>query len=71
MIGRTIIEGDAEKYYGKFVAMPSFNDNRVIACDEDALVVNEKARQLGYHNPVIFFVADPKIPHIHRKENQE
>lgn len=59
-----IIDEYDSKYDGKFVAMPNFNDGRVVAFGEDPIKVIEEAKTLGHNNPVIFFCKDPKINYI-------
>ncbi len=59
------IEGDAEKYYDKYVAMASFNDRRVIAYGENPSKVVEEARKKGIGSPVIFYVPNPKTIQIY------
>ena len=44
-----------KKYEGKYVAMPSFNDRKVIASGKDATKVFERASQKGYNTPVILY----------------
>jgi hypothetical protein len=54
-----LIEGDASRYYNKYVAEPSFSDKRVVAFSEDPNKVIQEARQKGYGHPVVFYVPNP------------
>ena len=47
----------AEKgYEGKFVALPSFNDRKVVASGKDPFRVAAEAEKLGYKSPLVLFV---------------
>jgi hypothetical protein len=55
-----LIQGDASRYYKKYVAEPSFSDRRVVAFGKNPIKVIKKARQRGYEHPVIFYVPHPE-----------
>jgi hypothetical protein len=44
------------RYEGKFVAMASFKDRKVLASGNVAEKVFERARKKGFSSPVIFYV---------------
>ena len=48
--------GKKEKYCGKWVAMKSFNDGKVVASGKDALAVLHRAKQKGLSSPVMLYV---------------
>jgi hypothetical protein len=50
------IVNHASRYYGSYVAMPSFKDNNVICSGKDPLKVHKKAKEKGYDDPVLFYV---------------
>ena len=50
-----------EGYEGKYVALRSAVDRRVIASGDKPEVVMEKARQAGCSEPVIFYVPEHSI----------
>jgi hypothetical protein len=56
-----LIEGDASRYYNKYVAEPSFSDKKVVAFGEDPTEVFKEARQKGYRHPVMFYVPHPDV----------
>jgi hypothetical protein len=56
---------DASKYYGKYVALASFNNRKIVTYGENPCRVLKKARSKGIENPVIFFVPDPNITYIY------
>jgi len=55
---------DNKKYYGKYVAITSFNDKKVIAYGGDPIKVGKKAHKKA-KEPVIFFVPDPSVRQIY------
>ena len=56
---------DPSKYYDKYVAMPSFNDNTIVAYDKDPAKVITKAKELGHKKPVIMYVQNPDTTYIY------
>jgi len=62
---KTLIKEDGKDYSGKFVATASFNDNEVIAADEDPVKVYDEAREKGHNSPVIFFVHKKNVKYIY------
>ncbi len=53
-----LIEGDAPKYHGKYVAFVSFDNRTVVAHGKNPWRVIKKARRRGIENPVIYRVPD-------------
>ena len=47
-----------KRYAGKYVAMASFNDKRVVASGIKPEGVYQRAEDKGHKNPVVFFVPD-------------
>ncbi len=62
-----LIEGDARIYYGKYVATASFKSKKVICFGDNPAEVHKEAKDLGYDNPVIFYVQDPDINYYYKK----
>ncbi len=52
---RVLVED--EKYEGRYVAMPSFNDRRVIASGPNRTVVRHEAKQKGYNSPLVTYIS--------------
>lgn len=50
------IVNNASKYYGLYVAMPSFQDNNVVCSGKDPIKVHKQALKKGYKDPVLFYV---------------
>ena len=50
----TLITEDG--YEGKYVALVSFSDRRIIASGNDPGKVYEDADKVGYKSPLVFFV---------------
>jgi hypothetical protein len=46
-------------YVGKYVAMRSASDKKVIAKGSDPLIVRKRALEKGVEEPLIFFVSEP------------
>lgn len=64
-------EEEARSCYGKYIVTKSFRDTRVIRdekekpiADKDPSLVLKKTKEMGYENPVIFFLQDPNIRQI-------
>ena len=51
-----------DNYGGKYVAMKSFDNHKVVASSKDPFKVVEKAKKCGIKNPVVVFV--PKVKSI-------
>ena len=54
-----------KRYTGKYVAMPSFNERKVIASGKDPHAVIDRAKQKGYEYPVVIFVPAKGCPNIY------
>jgi hypothetical protein len=54
MQGRTLVKN--RKYLGCFVALESFNSDRVVAHGRDPFKVQQQADRKGVRRPVIVFV---------------
>lgn len=48
------------KHVGKYVAMRSASDKKVIAKGNDPLTVRKRALEKGVEEPLIFFVSEPE-----------
>jgi len=51
-----ILIDDGEKYGGKYIAIKSFKDRKVITYGKDAAKVYDEALKKGIKIPVVFFV---------------
>jgi hypothetical protein len=49
---------EGENYQGRYVALRSAADKRVVASGDDPQVVKTKATQKGVTDPLIFFVPE-------------
>ena len=58
MESQILIEENAEKYYGKYVA---FFDKKIISYGKNPSKVFCSAKKKGYEDPVILFVPKPDI----------
>lgn len=47
-----------KKYSGKYVAMVSFSDSKVVASGEDPSAVMVAARKKGHDSPVVMYVPE-------------
>jgi len=54
-----------KKYTGKYVALKSFVDNKVVASGQDPSKVIERANKKGVTNPVLVFVPKKATAHIY------
>jgi hypothetical protein len=61
----TLIQGDASRYYEKYVAFPSFSSREVVAFGEDPVKVMEEARSKGHKGPVLLYVPNPEESQIY------
>ena len=61
-----IREKNTKKYIDHYVAQASFGGGKVIAFDKDPAEAYKKAVEKGCKDPIIFYVPDPKIPHLYR-----
>ena len=48
-------------YDGKYVALKSFIDRKVVASGDDPRLVMKQAKKTGYENPVIFFIPQQDV----------
>ncbi|MBF0473998.1 MAG: succinyl-CoA synthetase subunit alpha [Nitrospirae bacterium] len=53
-----LLVNDASKYYGLYVAMPSFIDRNVVCSGKDPIKVYKQAKENGYNDPVLFYVPE-------------
>ena len=58
MESQILIEENAEKYYGKYVA---FFDKQIVAYGKNSLKVFCSAKKKGYEEPIILYVPKPDI----------
>ena len=54
-----------EGYEGKYVALKSFIDRKVVASGDDPRLVMEQAKKAGHENPVIFFISQPDVSQVY------
>jgi len=54
-----------KKYIGKFVALVSFNDRKIVASGKDPIKVCEKAEQKGFADPLIIYVEPQDVVNIY------
>lgn len=54
-----------KKYRGKYVALNSFNSQKVVASGVEPVDVVKKAEEKGVKSPVIVFVPEKKLTHIY------
>ena len=54
-----------KKYEGKYVALDSFSNIKVVSSGNNPINVLEKAKTKGIDNPVIFFVPKNDITYIY------
>lgn len=55
----------SKKYMGKYVALKSFNSNKVIASGDNPTLVVNRAIGKGINSPVIIFVPINNMTHIY------
>ena len=55
-----------KKYRGKYVAMNSFSDGKVVASGKEPAEVFQRAENKGVKSPVIVFVPEKNLTHIYR-----
>ena len=60
-----ILLKDSEKYGGRFVALRSFQNKKVVSSGTDPAEVCAKARKKGVKDPVIFYVPKKGMVHIY------
>ncbi|MBF0474079.1 MAG: hypothetical protein HQK91_10615 [Nitrospirae bacterium] len=53
-----LLVNDAAKYYGLYVAMPSFMNRNVVCLGKDPLKVHYQAIKEGYNDPVVLYVPE-------------
>jgi hypothetical protein len=58
MLEPVLLVNDAAKYYGLYVAMPSFQDKNVVCSGKDILSVHKEAVRIGYKDPVVLYVPE-------------
>jgi hypothetical protein len=63
MNGKTYV--NQKRYMGKYVALRSFVDKKVVASGKRPSDVAERAGKKGVKNPVIVFVPEKNISHIY------
>jgi len=63
MPSRTLVND--KKYIGKYVAIVSFNDRKIIASGKDPITVCEKAEQKGFADPLIIYVQPHDVVNIY------
>jgi len=54
-----------KRYEGKYVAMPSFTDRKVIASGNDPSKIMKSAAKKGITDPVIMFIPKGTMSHIY------
>jgi hypothetical protein len=54
-----------EKYQGKYVALESFNKNKVVAWGDDPSKVIHQARKKGAKSPVLVFVPEKGVSYVY------
>ena len=55
-----------DRYNGQYVAMKSFNDNRVVGSGKDSETALKKARSRGVKDPVlIYYIPQKEMVHIY------
>ena len=62
-MARSIVLIKDKKYAGKHVTFKDFKDRKVITSGRNPIAVVNKAKKLGYANPVILYV--PKHDGLH------
>jgi hypothetical protein len=63
MAGQVLVK--EKRYEGKYVAMVSFTDNRVVASGDDPAKVVKLAEKKGVSQPVVLFVPKGNITQIY------
>ena len=63
MLSTTLVNN--RKYIGKFVALISFNNRRIVASGKDLIKVCEKAEQRGFADPLIIYVEPQDVVNIY------
>lgn len=53
------------KYAGKYVALASFFDKKVVASGDNPDHVMETAHQKGIDSPILIFVPEQNISHVY------
>jgi len=61
----TVLLRDDKRYDGKYVAIRSFRDKRVISSGTDISRVINKARKKGVKDPIVFFVPKKGMVYIY------
>lgn len=54
-----------KKYLGKYVALKSLKDNKVVASGKKPIEVVRRANKKGISAPVIIFVPESSMTHIY------
>ncbi len=54
-----LVEKYSEKYYGKYIAIPSFTDKKVITYNEEIVKVYNESVKKGYKDFVIIYIPKP------------
>jgi len=62
MLSTTLVNN--RKYIGKFVALISFNNRRIVASGKDLIKVCEKAEQRGFADPLIICVIPASLQNL-------
>jgi hypothetical protein len=60
-----VLVKDGGKYDGKYVAVRSFKNNKVLSSGHDPVQVLEKAKKKGARKPVLVFVPKKDMVHIY------
>jgi len=63
MFGQVLVR--EKKYEGKYVALESYTNNRVVASGDTPLQVANDAEKNGVTHPVIIFIPKEKMAHIY------
>ena len=64
-MGVTVLLKDNKKYDGKYVAIRSFRDKKIISSGTNISKVINKARKKGVKDPIVFFVPKEGMIYIY------
>lgn len=56
---------NSDKYYGKYVAMKSIEDNTIVGSGDTPDKALEEARKKGIISPFLLYVPDKNVVHIY------
>jgi len=60
---RVLVKTD--RYNGRYVALKSFNDNRIVGSGKDPETALKEAAAKGFKDPVLVYIPEKEMVHIY------